>query len=175
MRSCPTGTTVLAGLVLSLALSTSFLPTTMSAPPPATSAVPPPPKGNTTATTPISPAPTPAPSLNMPSTFLGVASATGDGQIFFHGGQFNQEHVRYSNELYSLDVTKSWPISNPAWTNLTTITPNGGPTVGGHSATMSTDLKNLYLTAPGGDPAGPFWYKYDTQAKTWAAETAPAT
>ncbi|KAF9912133.1 hypothetical protein EC991_000543 [Linnemannia zychae] len=110
----------------------------------------------------------------MPSAFLGVATATGDGQIFFHGGQLNQVKVSYSNELYSLDVTKSWPISNPAWTNLTTAAPNGGPAVGGHSATMSADLKSLYLTAPSDDATSPFWYKYDIQAKTWTAETAPA-
>ncbi|KAF9127976.1 hypothetical protein BGW39_005452 [Mortierella sp. 14UC] len=173
MKTRPYGT-VLTGLVLSLALSISSLSTTTSAAPPPASA-PSPPKGAATTTTgTAAPAPTAAPSFNMPSAFLGVASATGDGQVFFHGGQLNQVQVRYSNELYSLDVTKPWPISNPAWTNLTTTTPNGGPAAGGHSATMSADLKSLYLTAPSNNTANPFWYKYDIQAKTWTAETAPA-
>ncbi|KAG0046636.1 hypothetical protein BGZ89_005245, partial [Linnemannia elongata] len=76
---------------------------------------------------PASPTPTVAPAPNMPSAFLGVASATGEDQIFFHGGQLNTQKVQYSNELYSLDVTKPWPISSPAWTNLTSTAAVGGP------------------------------------------------
>ncbi|KAF9093370.1 hypothetical protein BGX23_003386 [Mortierella sp. AD031] len=139
--------------------------------PPTTS--PAPPKGNATTTTgAANPAPTTAPVPNIPMAFLGMASATGDGQIFYHGGQLNKAVVQYSNELYSLDVTKPWQISNPAWTNLTAA--NGGPAVSGHSATMSTDLKTLYLTAPLGNAASPFWYKYNVQARTWTSEVAPA-
>jgi hypothetical protein len=103
-----------------------------------------------------------------------MASATGDGQIFYHGGQLNQRELKYSNELYSLDVTKPWPISTPAWTNLTSTAAFGGPTAGGHSATMSNDLKSLYLTAPSGNASSPFWFKYNIQAKTWTADSAPA-
>ncbi|KAF9928252.1 hypothetical protein FBU30_002519 [Linnemannia zychae] len=156
---------VLVGLVMSLALSASFIPITISGAPTAS-----PSKG--TPTTAAAPTATPIKAIDMPSAFLGVASATGDGQIFYQGGQLNQPEVKYSNELYSLDVTKSWIISEPAWTNLTT--PNGGPRVGGHSATMSKDNKNLYLTAPSGNPNSPFWYKYSIQSKTWAADSAPA-
>ncbi|KAF8949171.1 hypothetical protein BGZ47_009845 [Haplosporangium gracile] len=173
MRSRPTGT-VLAGLVLSLALSTSFFSTTTLAAPPATTA-PAPAKGPTaTSAASANPTPTAAPVLNMPSAFLGVASATGDGQIFFHGGQLNTKEVQYSNELYSLDVTKPWPISLPAWTKLTSTAAIGGPAVGGHSATMSNDLKSLYLTAPSGNATSAFWFKYDIQGKTWTDEPAPA-
>ncbi|KAF9153997.1 hypothetical protein BG015_002140 [Linnemannia schmuckeri] len=173
MRTRPTGT-VLAGLVLSPILVTSFFSTTTSAAPPVTPA-PAPPKGpTTTSTAPANPAPTAAPALNMPSAFLGVASATGDGQIFFHGGQLNTKDLQYSNELYSLDVTKPWPISSPAWTNLTSTAAIGGPTVGGHSAAMSSDLKSLYLTAPSNNSASAFWFKYDIQGKTWTVDPAPA-
>ncbi|KAF9341015.1 hypothetical protein BGZ91_011354 [Linnemannia elongata] len=143
MRTRPTST-ALAGLVLSLALSTSFFSTTASAAPPATPAAPAPTKGTTTTpAAPASPTPTVAPALNMPSAFLGVASATGEDQIFFHGGQLNTQKVQYSNELYSLDVTKPWPISSPAWTNLTSTAAVGGPA-------------------------------YDIQGKTWTAKPAPA-
>ncbi|KAF9291399.1 hypothetical protein BGZ88_006911 [Linnemannia elongata] len=174
MRTRPTGT-ALAGLVLSLALSTSFFSTTASAAPPAAPAAPAPTKGTTTTpAAPASPTPTVAPAPNMPSAFLGVASATGEDQIFFHGGQLNTQKVQYSNELYSLDVTKPWPISSPAWTNLTSTAAVGGPAVGGHSAAMSNDLKSLYLTAPSGDATGAFWFKYDIQGKTWTAKPAPA-
>ncbi|KAF9550113.1 hypothetical protein EC957_001599 [Mortierella hygrophila] len=170
MRTRSTST-VLAGLVLSLALSTSFFSATTSAAPTTTPA-PAATKGTTTTpAVPPNPSPTAAPVLSMPSAFLGVATATGDGQIYFQGGQLNTQKVQYSNELYSLDVTKPWPISSPAWTNLTTV---GGPTAGGHSATMSNDLKSLYLTAPSDNAASAFWFKYDIQGKTWTSEPAPA-
>ncbi|KAG0003308.1 hypothetical protein BGZ65_001830 [Modicella reniformis] len=175
---------ITAGLVLSLALSsiinTAHAQTwpsnttnpSITAPGPTVITEPTPP----TATPPSpSSAPPPSPVLNQaPNAFLGVASATGDGVIFYQGGQLNTATLQYSNELISLDITQSWPISSPAWTNLTSLTGNGGPKVSDHSATMSKDLSTLYLTAPTGNPESPFLYRYNVKTRTWTSENAPA-
>ncbi|KAI8358199.1 hypothetical protein B0O80DRAFT_444219 [Mortierella sp. GBAus27b] len=119
------------------------------------------------------PTPTPSPtSVNLaPTAFMGVASAVGNGAVFYQGGQLNTETLRFSSELISLDVTRPWNVSAPAWTNLTTP---GGPTTSYHSATMSKDLSTLYVTAPTGNPHVGFLYMYDVNTRTWSNETAPA-
>ncbi|KAG0365327.1 hypothetical protein BC939DRAFT_478143 [Gamsiella multidivaricata] len=156
---------VAAAFVLSLALST---PTHAQQQPNATT--------TTSTTTPTSTSAPPAQYTNgAPNAFIGVASATGNGRIFYQGGQLNTATVQYSNELLSLDVTVSWPISNPAWSNLTTPTSGaGGPKVSSHSATMSKDLNTLYLTAPTGELENPFLYEYNVKTATWSTENAPS-
>ncbi|KAI8594701.1 hypothetical protein EDD21DRAFT_421410 [Dissophora ornata] len=168
---------VAAGLVLSFLALSSTLPTSYAQVITTTS---------TTATTATitSSAATPTSTNNgtttttgngAPSAFLGVASTTGNGVIYYQGGQLNTATVQYSDELLSLDVTKTWLISTPAWSNLTIpASGSGGPTVGGHSATMSSDLTTLYLTAPTGSSSSPFLYGYNVNARTWSTDNAPA-
>ncbi|KAF9200836.1 hypothetical protein BGZ49_008930 [Haplosporangium sp. Z 27] len=118
-----------------------------------------------------------ATTILAPSAFLGIATATGDGVIFYQGGQLNEPTTQYSNELFSLDTTQSWQTSSPAWTNLTaaaTAINIGGPRVSGHSATMSSDLSKLYLTAPTGNSSSPFLYVYNVMSKTWSVGNAPS-
>ncbi|KAG0042834.1 hypothetical protein BGZ83_012123, partial [Gryganskiella cystojenkinii] len=143
-------------------------------------AAPPPLKGGPTsahATTAAAPttssAGTPAPTLKVPSGVFGVASATSNDAIYYHGGQTPQATT--SGELFSLDMTKPWNVSFPAWTNLTVPSSGaGGPTVAGHSAALSQDQSTLYLTAPTGSSANPFLYEYNTKSRTWSNVNAPA-
>ncbi|KAF9316247.1 hypothetical protein BG003_002159 [Podila horticola] len=123
------------------------------------------------ASTPTGPAtePTPPP----PTAFLGITSATSDKFIYYHGGQLNAATVQYSGELFSLDVTKPWSISSPAWTNLTVTTGVRGPLTVGHSATVSRDQKTLYVTAPTGNTSDPFFYEYNIESATWSSTSAP--
>ncbi|KAF9276977.1 hypothetical protein BGZ68_009629 [Mortierella alpina] len=127
-----------------------------------------------TASTASSIIPTPSPIVEAPSAFLGVASATGEGAIYFHGGQLNKATVEFSDELFAIDTTVRWNISLPAWTNLTSSAGGGGPKVSGHSATMSKDLSTIYLTAPSGNATNPFFYAYNVKTKLWSSERAPA-
>ncbi|KAG0007769.1 hypothetical protein BGZ80_004244 [Entomortierella chlamydospora] len=119
---------------------------------------------------------TPTPTILAPSAITGIASAAGNGVIFYQGGQLNVPVVQYTNDFFSLDTTKSWNTSSPAWTNLTNVT--GGPTSSGHSATMSSDLKTLYVTAPTDNTTinatAPFLYKYNVKSGTWSSESAPS-
>ncbi|KAF9965861.1 hypothetical protein BGZ70_003938 [Mortierella alpina] len=127
-------------------------------------------------TTPTASSVNPSPSLivEAPSAFLGVASATGDGAIYYHGGQLNKATVEFSDELFAIDTTVRWNISLPAWTNLTSLAGGGGPKVSGHSATMSKDLSTIYLTAPSGNATYPFLYAYNVKTRSWSSEHAPA-
>ncbi|KAF9355391.1 hypothetical protein BGX34_010497, partial [Mortierella sp. NVP85] len=149
-KICATGQ-ITARLVLSLALS-SIVRISHAQPAP-------------------SPVPTNGPINLAPNAFLGVASATGNGVIYYHGGQLNTNTTQFSSELIALDVTTPWDISAPAWKNLTS--PNGPPGVSEHSATMSKDLSTLYLTVPLGDAQRPFLYQYNVDTGTWASENAP--
>ncbi|KAG0022136.1 hypothetical protein BGZ82_011112 [Podila clonocystis] len=117
--------------------------------------------------------PVPEPKPSPPSAFLGITSATSDKFIYYQGGQLNLPTVQYSGELFSLDVTKPWPISSPAWTNLTVTTGVGGPLAIGHSATVSRDQSTLYVTAPTGNTSDPFFYEYNIQSATWSTTSAP--
>jgi len=127
-------------------------------------------------TTPSASSVNPSPSIivEAPSAFLGVASATGDGAIYYHGGQLNKATVEFSDELFAIDTTVRWNISLPAWTNLTSLAGGGGPKVSGHSATMSKDLSTIYLTAPSGNATNPFFYAYYVKTRSWSSEHAPA-
>ncbi|KAF9300147.1 hypothetical protein BGZ74_008247 [Mortierella antarctica] len=119
------------------------------------------------------PEPTPEPTSSPPTAFLGITSASSDKFIYYHGGQLNLPTVQYSSELFSLDVTKPWSISTPAWTNLTVTTGVRGPLTVGHSATMSRDQRTLYVTAPTGNTSDPFFYEYNIQSATWSSTSAP--
>ncbi|KAI1320640.1 hypothetical protein EDD11_000163 [Mortierella claussenii] len=165
---------LLQGLVLSLSLSsTLFLSAHAQSTTTAAGT------GTATATTTGAPKPTgtgtTGPPINAPSGFLGLASASNKNFIFFQGGQINSRTVQYTNELYSLDMTKKWEISTPAWTNLTIPTSGTlmGPTVAGHDATMSKDQTTLLVTAPLGTAATPFLYQYNIAAGTWSTVNAP--
>ncbi|KAG0250295.1 hypothetical protein BG011_008502 [Mortierella polycephala] len=168
------------GLVLSLSLSSNIFMSTHAqgaAPPTTNTTGTTVPKPTGTATTTAVPIPTVAPpSIDAPTSFKHHASAANKNHIYIHGGQINSATLQYSNELYALDLTKSWPISAPAWTNMTA--PTGGalmpPKVGGHSATMSKDGTKLWLTAPTGNGADPFLYEYNTESGTWSTFNAPA-
>ncbi|KAF9108223.1 hypothetical protein BGX29_002366 [Mortierella sp. GBA35] len=164
------------GLVLSLYLSSALflsstttaqvVPTTGTLNPTATGpAVP----GNTTA-------PAPGPVIDAPKAFFGVASASNKKMIYYQGGQLNAATVTFTTDFYSLDLTKSWPISTPAWTNLTKPTSGTvtGPQVGSHSAAMSADGGSVLVTAPSGDGTKPFLYQYNIAAGTWSTVNAPA-
>ncbi|KAF9937778.1 hypothetical protein BGZ65_001030 [Modicella reniformis] len=125
--------------------------------------------------TPTTPA-APGPTIDAPSAFLGVASASNKNYIFYQGGQLNVDTLQFSNELYSLDLTKSWPKSNPSWANITTPKKGtlSGPRVGSHSAAMSDDGTTLFVTAPSGNEANPFLYQYDIASSSWSTVNAPA-
>ncbi|KAF9379811.1 hypothetical protein CPB97_008749 [Podila verticillata] len=120
------------------------------------------------------PTTSPQPTAIAPSAYLGTTSATSDNLIYYHGGQLNTPITQYSSELFSLDVTKSWSISAPAWTNLTVTSGVLGPIAYGHSATMSKDQKTLYVTAPTNNKSSPFFYEYSIESATWSTASAPA-
>ncbi|KAF9200717.1 hypothetical protein BGZ49_009034 [Haplosporangium sp. Z 27] len=157
------------GLVLSLSLSSSiFISSCAQA---ATSTTAPKPTGTATATGTATPTPTTAvPSVSAPSAFIGLASASNNNNIFYQGGQLNSGTVQYTNELFSLDTTKSWPITNPAWTNLTSA---GAPVTGSHSATMSSDGTTLLVTAPFTSGVT-YLYQYNINTATWSGVNTPS-
>ncbi|KAF9116819.1 hypothetical protein BGX27_010436 [Mortierella sp. AM989] len=145
------------GLVLSLSLSSSlFLTSNAQAP---SASQPPAPQ-------PTAPQPPTGPA---PNAFIGVASASNKNFIFYHGGQLNTAPVKYTNELYSIDLTKSWPISAPAWTNLTS---SNGPSTARHAATMSADGNTLLVTAPNTN-GGPYLYQYNIASGSWSGVNTP--
>ncbi|KAF9429491.1 hypothetical protein BGZ76_001222, partial [Entomortierella beljakovae] len=152
------------GLVLSLSVSSTLLLSSNA-------------QSTTTATSSTpKPTATAAPVVNAPSAFLGVASVATKNNIYYQGGQLNQQTVAYSGELFSLDVTKSWSNSNPAWTNITIPTSGSttAPVVGQQSATLSPDGTSLLVTAPTGN-GGPFLYKYSISAGSWSTIPAPSS
>ncbi|KAF9895587.1 hypothetical protein BX616_009320, partial [Lobosporangium transversale] len=163
---------LLRGLVLSLSLSSHMFLTSNAQGSTAT-----PPSTRPTTTSSSSPSPSqPASSINAPSGFVGVASAANKNFIFYQGGQVNTGSVRFTNDLFSLDLTKTWPVHSPAWTNLTlpssgTLT---GPTVSGHDATMSKDGTTLLVTAPTESQGTPFLYQYNIAAGSWSTIEAPS-
>ncbi|KAF9999372.1 hypothetical protein BGZ79_007037 [Entomortierella chlamydospora] len=153
------------GLVLSLSLSSSiFLASNGQTTTNSTTSKP-----TTTQTTAA-----PTSTIAAPPGFLGVASAANSNYIYYQGGQVNSANTTYTNELWSLDLTKSWPISNPAWTNLTTPRSGNvyGPATKGHSATMSTDGNTLLVTAPNTN-GGPFLLEYNIAAGSWSGVNSP--
>lgn len=156
---------VVLGLVLSLTLSSDlYISSTMAQATNTTSA--PAPTGTPT---------TPQPLPNGPRAFTNIASAAGKKYIYYQGGLLNQAAFQYTGELWGLDITKSWPISTPAWTNLTTPASGPpGPVTGGHSGTMSMDGSTFIITAPSGNAATPFLYQYNIAAATWSTVNAPA-
>ncbi|KAF9126029.1 hypothetical protein BGX30_000189 [Mortierella sp. GBA39] len=163
------------GLVLSLYLSSTLISTTtaQTTKPPATGLP------TTTLPTPTGttiPQPT-VPAIDAPAAFLGIASTTNKKMIYYQGGQLNQAGAAaFSSDLYSLDVTKSWPKSAPAWTNLSkaNTTSGTGPQVSGHSAAISADGSTLLVTAPWGDGTKPFLYSYLISSGVWSSSNAPA-
>ncbi|KAF9190582.1 hypothetical protein BGZ51_008433 [Haplosporangium sp. Z 767] len=170
------GQNLVLGLVLSLSLSSNiFLSTHAQGTTNTIGAAAPKPTATATGTAAPAPSTAPAP-IDAPTSFKHHTSAANKNYIYIHGGQINSATLQYSNELYALDLTKSWPISAPAWKNMTV--PTGGtlmpPKVGGHSATMSKDGTKLWLTAPTGNGADPFLYEYNTEAGTWSTFNAPA-
>ncbi|KAF9348630.1 hypothetical protein BGX26_012976 [Mortierella sp. AD094] len=172
MSKPPSAKRFVAGLVLSFVLSLSIAHA--QSPQPAT------PSSQTESSTALSPTPTtpttPTPTPTIPIAITGIASVTGNGVIFYQGGLANVQTIQISSQLFSLDTTKIWSKSFPAWTNLTNIT--GGPTTSGHSATMSSDLTRLYVTAPTSNATinvtAPFLYEYDVKSNTWSSESAPS-
>jgi len=150
------------GLVLSLTLSTDLLQpisaqTVSSAPRPSGT-----------------PAPAPAPGLRGPTSFYGIASASNKNYVYYQGGKLFSGNTTSVNELFSLDLTKTWPITSPPWVNLSVPkSGTGGPSVSSHSATMSKDGSTLLVTAPT-DNQNPFLYKYNIAAGTWSTVNAPA-
>ncbi|KAF9955219.1 hypothetical protein BGZ72_003946, partial [Mortierella alpina] len=120
------------------------------------------------------PAPAPAPGLRGPSSFYTVASASNKNYVFYQGGKLFGANTTNVNELFSLDLTKTWPITSPPWNNLSVPkSGTGGPSVSSHSATMSKDESTLLVTAPT-DNQSPFLYKYNIAAGTWSTVNAPA-
>ncbi|KAI7819591.1 hypothetical protein BC939DRAFT_459688 [Gamsiella multidivaricata] len=162
------------GLVLSLSLSSSLFLASDAQGSTTSTAIGTSKPTSTATTTGGAANPAPTSTINAPSAFLGVASASNKNFIFYEGGQLNSGTIQYTSELYSLDLTKSWPISSPAWTDLSTPSSGvKGPAVSGHSATMSKDGTTLLVTAPSGNNS-PFLYEYNIAAKTWSTVNAPA-
>ncbi|KAF9399479.1 hypothetical protein BGZ94_005719, partial [Podila epigama] len=155
------------GLVLSLVLSSDLYIASTSAQTPAPPAPPAPAPTNTTAPAPAKP--------KVPPGFVNLASAAGSKYIYYHGGTINQGGFAESRELWGVDITKSWHISTPSWTNLTS--PGGtvaGPPAAAHSATMSKDGSTFIITAPTENAATGFLYMYNTGTSTWSSVPAPA-
>ncbi|KAG0083091.1 hypothetical protein BGZ92_011089 [Podila epicladia] len=166
---------VVLGLVLSLALSSDLYVSSVMAQA-TTSARPP--TGTPAPTGAPAPTGTPTSPLNYtgaPRAFTNLASTVSKKYFYLQGGLLNQATTGYSGELWGIDITKSWPISSPAWVNMTIPTSGpAGPVTSGHSATMSKDGSTLIVTAPSGNAATPFLYQYNTAAGTWSTVNAPA-
>ncbi|KAF9898060.1 hypothetical protein BX616_004548, partial [Lobosporangium transversale] len=161
-------TTAAVGLVLALIFMPHVAEAQQSSTPPGTTAptnAPP---------SPNQPSPVKNTGVSAPTAFIGVASATGNGFVYYHGGQINKDKTEYSKEFIALDVTRSWDTSSPAWINLTIPTSSPGFAASGHSATMSKDLSTLFLTAPVNDTSAPFLYQYNVKTGTWSSSHAPA-
>ncbi|KAK3834499.1 MAG: hypothetical protein J3R72DRAFT_221609 [Linnemannia gamsii] len=161
------------GLILSLSTLFTLSTTNAQAPkPPATGTAPPP-----TGTPVVPPPTTPGPTIDAPSAFFGLASVSNKKMIYYQGGQLNQAGgAAFTADFFSLDLTKSWPKSTPAWVNLSkpasgTVT---GPQVGGHSAALSADGASVLVTAPVGDGTKPFLYSYNIAAGSWSTVNAPS-
>ncbi|KAF9967750.1 hypothetical protein BGZ70_008411 [Mortierella alpina] len=148
------------GLVLSLTLSTDLLQPVSAQ----TASAAPKPSGT----------PTPPPGLRGPTSFYAMASASNKNHVYYQGGKLFSGNLTSVNELFSLDLTKTWPITSPPWVNLSVPkSGTGGPSVSSHSATMSKDGSTLLVTAPT-DNQSPFLYKYNIAAGTWSTVNAPA-
>ncbi|KAF9136112.1 hypothetical protein BGW39_006908 [Mortierella sp. 14UC] len=163
------------GLVLSLYLSSTLFTLSTTNAQAVTTTPKPPTPAPTGAPTP--PVPAPGPVIDAPSAFFRIASASNKKMAYYQGGQLNQAGTAaFSSDFYALDLTKSWPKSNPAWVNLSkpasgTVT---APQVGGHSAAMSADGSSVLVTAPTGDGSKPFLYSYNIAAGSWSTVNAPA-
>ncbi|KAG0040692.1 hypothetical protein BGZ82_011230 [Podila clonocystis] len=154
---------VVLGLVLSLTLSSDLYISSGMA------------QSTTSAPAPTKTPTVPSPLPYAPRAFTNIASTVGKKYIYYQGGQLNQATTQYSGELWGLDITKSWPIGEGAWTNMTATTSGpAGPVTGGHSAALSKDGSTLFVTAPSGNAATPFLYQYNTAAGTWSTVNAPA-
>ncbi|KAK5822123.1 hypothetical protein F5H01DRAFT_338711 [Linnemannia elongata] len=165
------------GLILSLYLSSTLISTTTAQI--STTGPKPPATGTPTATGPAptgtsTPQPT-GPVVDAPAAFAGIASTSNKKTIYYQGGQLNQAGAAaFSSDLYALDMTRSWPKSTPAWTNLSKSNTTMGPQVSGHSAALSADGSTLLVTAPWGDGTKPFLYSYSISSGMWSSSNAPA-
>lgn len=165
------------GLILSLYLSSTLIFTTTAQI--STTGPKPPATGTPTTTGPAptgtsTPQPT-GPVVDAPTAFAGIASTCNKKTIYYQGGQLNQAGAAaFSSDLYALDMTRSWPKSTPAWTNLSKSNTTMGPQVSGHSAALSADGSMLLVTAPWGDGTKPFLYSYSISSGMWSSSNAPA-
>ncbi|KAG0341959.1 hypothetical protein BG000_007407, partial [Podila horticola] len=94
------------------------------------------------------------------------------GKFYVHGGEYATQTV--SDQLLSLDLTKPWNTTAPAWTNLTS-----SPFVNSyHVATHSPDNKTLYFlgfnSGAGAKAPTNFLNIYSIETNTWQLGGDPA-
>ncbi|KAG0024962.1 hypothetical protein BGZ81_007530 [Podila clonocystis] len=93
------------------------------------------------------------------------------GKLYFHGGEDGSGAV--SDNLYALDLTKSWTTIAPAWSQL-----RKSPfTNSYHVATHSADNKTLFLIGRNDDkknsrPPPAFVNQYSIDTNTWTVGSA---
>jgi len=93
------------------------------------------------------------------------------GKFYFHGGEDGANTV--SDQLYVLDLTKTWTTVAPAWTQL-----KSSPfTNSYHVATHSADNKTIFLFGRNNDnkvkrPPAAFLNKYSVDTNTWTVGSA---
>ncbi|KAG0356321.1 hypothetical protein BG005_004787 [Podila minutissima] len=89
------------------------------------------------------------------------------GKFYVHGGEYAANPVVVTDQLLSLDLTKTWNTSAPAWTTL----PSSPFVNSYHVATHSPDNKTLYFLGfnSGAGPKAPsnFLNSYSIETNVW--------
>ncbi|KAK5653939.1 hypothetical protein OQA88_7864 [Cercophora sp. LCS_1] len=104
-----------------------------------------------------------------------------NGTLYVYGGQAkttaDQSSDTWNNDFFTLDLTKSWDASTPAFRALTQ--PSGPPAVA--NGYLWNDYNNLYLygglfsDTPPVDPAPESLWRYNIPSRTWKEFPAPRT
>ncbi|KAF9911669.1 hypothetical protein EC991_002787 [Linnemannia zychae] len=98
-----------------------------------------------------------------PASSMGFISID-ESALIVHGGHIRR--IPYqdfdTNQMFSLDLTRSWTTASPAWYDLR---PTNSPTKAWHSLSLSPNKDKLYLWD---SLVGFIFYSYDISSATWS-------
>ena len=108
-------------------------------------------------------------------------SAVINGTIYIYGGQATQEagqkSNRWTNDFFSVDLTKSWTIGSPSISGLPQ--PSGPPAVANGYLWNSYDslflYGGIYSDTPEADPQPYSLWEYQLKSSSWVEHSNPKT
>ncbi|KAG0373164.1 hypothetical protein BGX24_012054 [Mortierella sp. AD032] len=93
----------------------------------------------------------------------------GEKALIVHGGHTDRSGATdiNSNQMFILDLTRSWTTASPAWSDIRSI---NSPVIAWHSLSLSRNQDQLFLWD---SITGFFFYTYDIKTLTWSTSGSP--